>query len=172
MGLVPAPRVYLYHGGAAVLSNVAEWGDGRAPRDSPAASQLLVVNTHQAGGEADVLTLQELRSLIDASAGSPELFDAMWESLVGQVAALVGTAVGPVAHYQRSLPAASGGFEILGIDVLLDQWMQPWVIEVCRGGGWVGGDPQSGVCVCVWWARAVGGWGGEPQSARLGRSSG
>jgi hypothetical protein len=118
MSLLPTARAYLLADGAAVLSP-----GGPAPGNS-----LLVINTHQQG--AKVLTFGELRGLVDAATGSPEAYDAMWDAVQRQVAALLATAVPAVRAQRERLPGAAGGFEVLGVDVLLDQGLHPWIIEV------------------------------------------
>ena len=117
MSLLPAPRAYLLTDGMVTLS----------PQGSEPDESVLVVNTLTRGTRT--VTFADFRGLVDAATGSPEAYDAMWDALARQVAALLAAAV-PAVRAVRPRPGAPGGVELLGVDVLLDQGLQPWVIEV------------------------------------------
>ena len=124
-GILPSPRVYLYTDGSVLLSPPRETpgaGGGHAPR---------VINTHRTG-QSRFLSLLEFRALVDAACGSPEAWDHMWDTVVRQVAALMAMSVNRVLVESKRFPGAPGGFELLGLDVFWDEWLQPWVIEVRR----------------------------------------
>ena len=92
-----------------------------------------LLNTHVLhGDETRDYALPAFRALMDAAAGSPRAFDDMWHTLEHQLAAAVAAAHAPAMSWSRSarLPHTdTAGFELLGVDVILDEWLHPWVIE-------------------------------------------